>query len=167
MIFTQITGNDNIIQEVLQPIEEGWGVVASWFFNIQTAGAAPLATMLMSSSNLKKLLRNPKLNKYIVNACRGVLSKEKKRDSSVINKDPRGFIDKFRANWHGDDDTTVWERWAHYGIAYRIGGFYVFFWCDTDHIQAARVVLYSQNRNAFMGIEIPAPTKEELGFYEE
>ena len=167
MNFTHLLGNENIIKEAydaVHPVEEGWGVVASWL----VGGWLPtLVTYSMSSSTLEKLLRNPKLSKYIVNVCKVAFAKEKKLDKSVILKNPHTFMERLKAGWHGTDHMTMWERWAHYGFLYTLGKFYIIIFCDTDHIQTVRAIFYSQEKDEYISSLVPAPSRKDLGFYDE
>ena len=51
----------------------------------------------------------------------------------------------------------------------KVGQFTTTFWYDTDHIDAAVVIFYSQTRDACLGRRIPAPSNQELKlmFHEE
>lgn len=164
----------------LEVVQEGWGTAlarAVHFLapagNLSAAGnIARTAIGIISNSKLKTMLGNEKMKKYLLDQCKTILKEEQKRDKSVVAKipgDPMSLISRW---WHNNDEVGFFSKpnfmqqhddWIDDAIFdLKVGEFTTTFWYDTDHIDAAVVILYSKDKNKCLGRRIPAPTNKEL-----
>ena len=157
------------------PITEGWGSILISIAELIPVGAtqvAGIAARQISGDFLNQAMKDKELTKYIKNECDKILKAEKANDKSVTKKMPSGFMNAFKRWWHSDDETGVfsWTRMAHYKSNYNddlnyhidIDGYNITFFYDSNHIDAAVVVLYSEEKKAFFGKRINAPEKADL-----
>ena len=160
------------------PITEGWGtvlvkVLGTLSTTANMGGAAVMATASKISNDfLRQALKDKEIVKYIKGECDKILKEEKKKDKSVTKKMPSGVIASIKRWWHSDDGIKIisWTRIAHWRNRYEddllynfdVDGYNITFFYDTDHIDAAVVVLYSEDTNAIFGRVIPAPSKADL-----
>ena len=166
-IFMQLTNERDIVSEAFNPVTEGWGTY------MMKGG---LVNMVVSQQNLQNLFRNKDLVNYIEKECKRILSECRKKDKSVTNKLPSGFLNDLKKWWHNNDEEGFfsWTNFAHYKdtssdyLAVKIPDFYISVFFDTDHIQSVVVVLYSEQGDRFFGKKLNPPAKENgTGFRRE
>ena len=174
-------------EEDIEMVQEGWGTALARAVKYlgpagKISGAANLAGTaigIISNSKLKTMLKNEKLKKYLLDQCKAILKDEQKRDKSVVAKipgDPMSLISRW---WHNNDEVGFFSKpnfmqqhddWIDDAVFdLKVGEFTTTFWYDTEHIDAAVVILYSKDRNQCLGRRIPAPTNKELAeiFYDD
>ncbi len=143
-----------------KPVVEGWGFLAS-FLLAGPLGAAAYA--VMHWSNVRKVLGNEKVKKYIIAECDKIYAKEKKKHKSLTPECPHGFIELFKKNPAILKHTTFGERMKNPSAGqFTVGKYTVVPFGDTDHIEKIVVILYEKDSDTYIGGVIPAPNKEDL-----
>ena len=125
---------------------------------------------VISIDNVDRIIHNPKVEKYIESQCKEILAEEKKRDRSVTKEMPSGLLNAMAISYEGDRTLSLKNSLKNVGVHTIVKGFYCVPYGDTDHLEGVSVVLYSKNRDKFIGRRIAAPTKQalkDLGFKEE
>lgn len=155
------------------PVQEGWGALLTRF--IPQLYGARIIQKQISNDFLRETLKGSDVKKYIKDTCDKILKNEKKQDKSVTKKMPSGVTAAISRWWHSDDTVSLftWSRLANFRNTYEddliynfdVDGFNITFFYDTDHIDAAVVVLYSEEKDQVFGRRIPAPDKADLAKY--
>lgn len=175
MKFINYTENRNIIAEAfsevenMEPATEGWGKFLAAFLGGATGNALHWA---FSATNLNQLTKNKDFVNYVKKTCDDILAQERRKDKSVTKECPNGPLKMFERWWHGSDDVPYFSfgRWLNWRSDWlddktwlsNIGGYNITFFYDTDHVDAAVVVLWSENKQKFIGVRLPEPKKGEL-----
>lgn len=175
MEFIKYIDKKNIITEAfaevdnMEPATEGWQkLIVQWLFgNIGSAGH-----WAFSMSNLKELGKNKDFVNYVKTECNKILKEEQRKDKSITKNCPNGPLKMFQRWWHGSDTVPFFSvgRWTNWRSDWEddllflddIDGFNITYFYDTDHVDAIVVVLWSADREKFIGRRIPAPEKGEL-----
>ena len=126
----------------------------------------------ISNMSLSKLLKDPKLSKYLNDQCSKILKEEQRKDKSVtasLPSDPGTLIKRW---WHNNDEVGFFSKpnflmqhndWIDdQFFNLKVGPYTCTFWYDTENISAAVLLLYSADRDKCIGRRIPAPTNDEL-----
>ena len=126
----------------------------------------------ISNANLSKLLKNPKMQKYLVQACDKLYKEEKAKDKSITAKLPSDPITMIKRWWHNNDEVGFFSKpnflMQHDDLIddsvfdLSVGTYTTTFWYDTEDITAAVVMFYSQDKDKIVGRRLPAPTDKEL-----
>ena len=176
--------------QVYEPVEEGWGITLMRSLMFLGGGPVGLAVGsrislpyklagLISNSNLSKMLKHPKMQKYLLDECNKLLKEEQKKDKSVTGKVPSNPIAALKRWWHNNDEVGMFSKsnlmnfkddWMDdMFFDLKVGEFTTTFWYDTDHIDAAIVLFYSKDTGTCFARRIPAPSNAELKsmFHEE
>lgn len=151
------------------PVEEGWGTLLASMF----MGPAGYATAVaLSVMNIKQFSQNKDIRKYIDDECKKILKEEQRKDKSVTSDLPNDCITLLKRWWHNNDEVGFFSRtnWLHFKNTYvsdkfidiKINNWTITYWGDTDHIDAAVVLLYSKEKDNIIGRRIPAPKSEKL-----
>ena len=126
----------------------------------------------LSNLKLKKLLNDPKLQKYLQQECQKLLKEEQKKDSSVTAKIPKDIPTLVSRWWHNNDEVGFFSKpnflmqhddWIDDEVFdLKVGNFVTTFWYDTQKIDAAVVIFYSAKYDKCIGRRIPAPSDKQL-----
>lgn len=183
MKFTNYIENKEIVSEAFNEVNsevatEGWALIlARLATNFVKAGPSGIINpanvhWLISATNLNKLTKNKDFTGYIKKECDRILAEEKKSDKSVTKDCPNGPLKMFERWWHGSDDVPFFSlgRWLNWRSVWlddkiwldSIGGYNITFFYDTDHVDAIVVVLWSEDKEKFIGRRIPEPKKGDL-----
>ena len=175
----------------IQPTTEGWGnalqTVASIVLPIAglaTGSIVPAmisiglttASAVINHNSLKKLINQPKLQKYIIGECDKIYAKAKKEEKTI--SPVVGKLDHMMMGSRpGNSDTKFIHKSTsieHKYLVYNVGKYTVGVYGDTDHIDGMVLLLQVQNDKLewtkIRHFNIPAPTREDLkkmGFYEK
>lgn len=170
-IFNQIKQEKQIhIEDTI--VSESW--TASLLAAAVTYGIIQVGIKVVSAQTIRKLIKNPKLQKYITLECDKIYKVQKKKDKSLITKLPDSKIEKIRQELASDTQNSFYNKTFHNHFnskdledtGAKFGNYTVIFLSDTDHIQSVCLVLYSKDKTKYQAHKIPAPTKKDLGFYE-
>lgn len=158
--------------KIYEPVDEGWGLalynIASWVLPKEIN--VPKA--ILSNMALKKLLNDPSLKKYLISKCDEILKAEQARDKSVTTKLPSNPINLLKT-WFkkkGNVKTLSKTNLMHDSnnmfedkiFDIKLGKYTATFWYDSDHIDAAVVILYSKDKDQVFGRRIQAPKSGEI-----
>lgn len=215
--FAQLDGQDSVVESTINdiiPIEEGWGtaiarvgtylgifgtVLAGSLFGVKgvllgvvgtaAATAANKKIKNISEGQVKKVLTNPKMQKYIITECDRIYSDlkkkyntkgtsyvfEKKVPISAVEYDESKGI-HFQMDLNKDNQKKVLNKLdKHYLFIENIGEYTIGIYADTDHVQGMDALFMLINKETrshshIIHMMIPAPTNEELkdlGFIEK
>jgi hypothetical protein len=181
MLFTQITGNNNIIQDVTEPVNEGWGTMFLQIFAQVNPFPASFITnkipMILSKTNMKRILKNDVLQKYLKTQCDILFKAEHKKDSTVSHTFPPGLLHTLRENIYAQyqagsllDHGKYWNQSTlnNEFLEGVFNNYTVIIFFDMKHIQSIRVVFYSKAKDEYYDKFIPSPRSlKKLGFYKE
>lgn len=180
MIFTELTGKKDTLENT-ESVSEGWEVI---FFKIFSA-VSPFPISLISKnvpiiwskSNMKRILTNSELVKYLRTQCDEIFKKAKHKDHSVQRELPSGMVHGIREKIFMDYNNTFKKSSTKYWrnntsnnefLEGYFSGYAIIVEFDIKHIQSIRVVLYSAERDKYFSKEIPAPrSMKSLGFYKD
>ena len=221
--FSKLEGQDVVVESALaevSPVEEGWGaalaqvgtitgifgsIVGGAFFGIKglllgaagtaVAAAANKKLQNISESQVKKVLANPKMQKYITDECNKIYSKLAKyyksssgnsfifeKKVSVNTVEVSGSDDITNINDNSEYSKSKVQRLKeynknerHYLFIEQLGDYTIGLYADSDHVQGIDVFFLLTNKDKdneprVVHHNIPAPTNEELkelGFVEK
>lgn len=124
----------------------------------------------MSESNIKKLLRNQKLQKYINKEADEIYKRERKKNKNLTIDVPYDLSTNLKIGLNAPSDIfhnpnyidNRSEDYYSFKTKYR---FFISY--DTDHIQKMTLILFDKATEKPKHFTITPPSKEELGFYNE
>ena len=175
MEFIKYIDKKNIITEAfaevdnMEPTTEGWGKIAA---SLIFGNLGNVIHWAFSMTNLQQLGKNKEFVNYIKTECNKILKEEQRKDKSVTKNCPNGPLKMFQRWWHGSDDVPFFSlgRWLNWRSDWvddklfldDIEGFNITYFFDTDHVDAIVVVLWSADKEKFIGRRIPEPKKSDL-----
>lgn len=178
--------------EVYEPVEEGWGNALVTIAGLAgalvgiTTGAAPLTAVALGSQllqhgvnrvMLKKILDQPKLQKYILKQCDEAFKKVKSKKPNITPDVSRSDVILPNTNSPStlNNPSEMVHKSAslkHQHCVFKVGKYMLGVYGDTAHIDA--VVLYMKQKDINPPIlyryNIPAPTCDdikEMGYRKE
>lgn len=148
---------------VFEPVEEGWGYVASFLVPI----IGPLAHAYLSFKECKKIMANPKIKKYVLGECDRIYREVKKQGYS--NECEMTKFNASRGKAMSDGITFKNHLFNHLIDFTAYGKYWIAYIGDTDHVEKI-VVFFMNKEEKFITRTIPAPSAEDLkalGFRKE
>ena len=149
--------------EVYEPIEEGWGKIASFLVPI----IGPLTHAYISYRQCKKIMADPKIKKYVLAQCDKIYKEVKKQGYSNKCEMSKVNASRGKAMTTGltfsnylFNNLIDFEQYGQYWIAY-VG--------DTNHVEKIAVFFMNKDEK-FITRTVPAPTAkdlQDLGFRKE
>ena len=174
-LFKQVT-NEN-----LEPIDEGWGTFA--FHILAQVNPFPISMVtnkipfLISKTNMKRILKNDLLQKYLKKECDELYKQERKTDSTVTHIFPPGLLHTLRETIYTQyqagnalDQGKYWNQstLTNEFLEGVFNGYTVVVFFDMEHIQSIRVIFYSKKRDVYYDRFITSPrSMKQIGFYKE
>ena len=159
-------------KQVYTPVDEGWGAVLSRLASFVLPTPINMVKCVASNAILKELINDKDLKKYLKTQCDRIYKQERKTDSSITPQLPSDPITMAKTWLHKKDgiDTLSKTNLMHESngliddkiFNLRISNYAITFFYDTDHIDAAVLLLYSKDRDTVIGRRIAAPTSGEL-----
>ena len=152
---------------VFEPVEEGWGAFLYKFASFVLPRPINGIKAIASNLVLKKLLSDRDVMSYLKSECDRILAQERKKDPSITQKLPSDPITLIKRWWHNNDGVGFWSRPSFLSDSNNlledkifklgVGQYNVTFWYDSDHIDAAVVLLYSKDHNKCIGKRLKPP----------
>ena len=150
-------------------------------FGITSAAALPMIqAVCKSNKNLNKTIKDKRFQKYIINTCNNIYKKEKNSNKNLTNIIPnndRSFLDKVISKFKQYNPTysKFTDRIKYLNVKKNTNEMFniscpqytVFMFHDTDHIDSVKLCLYDKKEDTLNFYNVPAPSKNDLGFYEE
>lgn len=144
--------------QVYEPVEEGWGHLAS-ALTLPTG----IGYVLLQWHNIKKVMGDPKVQKYIKSECDRLLKEEKKSNKTATPKIPSGLSNFLKKNSALRNNTKLMERLKNpSGGQFNIGQYTVVPFGDTDHVESIIVLFYIGDSDNVVGRKLKPPTKQDL-----
>lgn len=153
--------------QVYEPVDEGWGTFLYKFASFVLPRPLNAVKAVTSNLILKKLLSERDVKSYLLSQCKSILESERKKDPTITNKLPADPITLVKRWWHNSDGVGFFSRPSFLNdsnnlledklFGLNVGQFNVTFFYDSDHIDAAVLLLYSKKHDKCKGVRIPAP----------
>ena len=151
----------------VEPVTEGWGSVAAWFF-FNWVGY--LGAFIFSEANVRKLMHEKSIQKYIADESKKIFNKEQKAHKDLQKKLPKGIKAAIKEMMARRTEYSFLNAIKNFPFGYELMGWNILVWGDTDHIEKVVLTLYSPSEDRYICRALPAPTKNDLkrlGFREE
>ena len=146
--------------QVYEPVEE--------FIIISTPSGNAVDT---DEENVKRVLSNSKVQKYIHTQCDIIYNNIKKQNPSTVKKLPSGIINNIKKRISTFKDNTIVNMIQNPSAGFfNVGGYTICAYGNAISMTSVKVILYIEAEDQYSVTEIPDPkdnTLRDLGYHKD